>query len=410
MGLCPLVRLWHDAFVPQPTASDVKSDNGGSGMRPWLGFALFYSCSFAVLGGYMQFFPSWLHDVEGFDEKDIAIILSAQTISRTIAGPMWSGLVDRLGDARRVLIWLATGAVGAFGLFALSPSLTLAWCISFGFGCLYPPMHPIVDAAAVRTASRVGFSFGRLRVFGSLSFLITILIMGSYLERAGTQQVFLILVVLMVMTAVAAWFVPRDPSHRSLTQGDESGSWTQLLRSVPFVVLLISAGLIQGSHATFYQQSTVYWNAHGIDKSMAAIIWGEGVVAEIVLLFFARQTLDRLRPTTLLLLGGLGACLRWMVFGWTTSLTWLLATNWLHALSFAATYLGAIRAVERRVPEHLRATAQGMVGAATAGIGMVFCGLVGGYAFEAYQGLAFFFMAAFAAAGVALACWLRRTR
>ena len=397
--------------MPQPPTPDGNQDTGGGAMRSWLGFAGFYTCSFAVLGGYMQFFPAWLHDVQGFDEKDIAIIISAQTISRTVAGPLWSGLVDRLGDARRILIWLATGAVGAFLLFAWAPTLLLAWCVAFLLGCLYPPMHPIVDAAAVRTAGRLGFSFGRLRVCGSASFLITILLLGAYLEREGTQKVFPVLVVALAMTALSAWFVPRDRSHRAAVASEAAaGSWQQLFRSAPFVVLLVSAGLIQGSHAMFYQLSTVHWNAHGIDKSMAAILWGEGVVAEIALLFFARQTLDRLRPTTLLMIGGAGATVRWIVLGSTTSLPWLFATAWLHALSFAATYLGAIRAVEVRVPQHLRATAQGMVGAATAGVGMVFCGLVGGFAFEAFQGLAFFFMACFAAIGAVLAMWLRRKR
>jgi PPP family 3-phenylpropionic acid transporter len=127
-------------------------------------------------------------------------------------------------------------------------------------------------------------------------------------------------------------------------------------------------------------------------------------------LFFARQTLDRLRPTTLLMLGGVGAVIRWSTMAATTSLPWLFATSWLHALSFAATYIGSIRAIEVRVPQHLRATAQGLVGAATAGGGMVFCGLVGGFAFDALQGFAFFFMAGFAAIGVLLAIWLRRVR
>lgn len=380
-------------------------------MRSWLGFASFYTCSFAVLGGYMQFFPAWLHDVQGFDEKDIAIILSAQTISRTLAGPLWSGLVDQIGDARRILIWLAAGALGAFLLYVWAESLLFAWCVSFLFGCLYPPMHAIVDAAAVRTATRLGFSFGRLRVCGSTSYLITILILGSYLEHAGTQKLFGVLVVALAMTSLTAWFVPRDRTHLRAADSDTVGaSWQQLFRSGPFVAVLISAGLIQGSHAMFYQLSTVYWNAHGIDKSMAAILWGEGVVAEIALLFFARQTLDRMRPTTLLILGGAGAVVRWTVLAATTSLPWLFATSWLHALSFAATYIGAIRAVEVRVPQHLRATAQGMVGAATAGVGMVFCGLVGGFAFDAFQGFAWFFMAGFAAIGVLLAVWLRRAR
>lgn len=378
-------------------------------MRSWLGFASFYVCSFAVLGAYMQFFPAWLHDVQGFSKQDIAVILSAQTISRTIAGPLWSQVLDRTGNVRRLLVLLATGGLLAFSLFAWAPSLLLAWVVAFGFGCLYPPMHPLADAAAVRSASRHGFSFGRLRVAGSISFLVVILAVGSYLEHKGTDKVFGILVVALLATSLAAWLVPRGPVQAQQPRAERT-PWWRLLGSRPFVVLLCSSALIQGSHATYYQQSTVHWNAHGIDKSMAAVLWAEGVLAEIVLLFFAKNTLERLRPTTLLMLGGTGAAVRWVVVGSTTSVPLLLATNWLHALSFAATYLGAIRAVERRVPEAQRATAQGMLGAASAGFGMVFCGLVGGFAFESFGGKAFYFMAGFAAVGVVLAAWLRRAR
>lgn len=377
--------------------------------RCWLGFAGFYACSFAVLGVYMQFLPVWLHDVQGFGSEDIAVILAAQTISRTIAGPFWSHCVDRTGNARRVLTWLSAGGAGAFSLFAWAPTLATAWCVAFVFGCLYPPMHPIADAAAVRAADRLGFSFGRLRVMGSGSFLIVILFAGSYLEQNGSEHVYGMLLVALFATAMAAWFVPRDRLHAPQL-ASERLPWWHLFRSRSFVVLMISAALIQGSHATYYQQSTVHWNAHGIDKSMAAILWAEGVLAEIVLLFFAKNTLDKLRPTTLLLLGGVGAIVRWTVIGSTTSLPWLFATNWLHALSFAATYMGAIRAIERRVPEHQRATAQGVLGAAQAGGGMVFCGLLGGFTFKLYQGHAFYFMAGCAAVGVALAMWLRRAR
>lgn len=384
-------------------------DPTASATRCWLGFAGFYTCSFAVLGVYMQFLPVWLHEVQGFGTEDIAIILSAQTISRTLAGPFWSHRVDRSGNARRVLIWLSAGGAGAFALFALSQTLVTAWCVAFVFGCLYPPMHPIADAAAVRAAGRFGFSFGRLRVMGSGSFLVIILLAGSYLEQNGTHHVYGMLLVALAMTACAAWFVPRDRLHVPQLKSERT-PWWQVFRSKSFVVLTISAALIQGSHATFYQQSTLHWNAHGIDKSMAAMLWAEGVLAEIVLLFFAKHTLEKLRPTTLLLLGGSGAIVRWIVVGSTTSLPWLFATNWLHALSFAATYLGAIRAVERRVPENQRATAQGVLGAAQAGGGMVFCGLVGGFTFKLYQGHAFYFMAGFAAIGVMLALWLRRLR
>jgi PPP family 3-phenylpropionic acid transporter len=372
-----------------------------------VGLAVFYTASFSVLGVYMQFLPAWLHDVQGFGKRDIAVILSAQTISRTLAGPLWAQWLDRCGDARRVLSLLSAGALGAFALFALAPSLVLAWCVAFGFGCLYPPMHPILDATSVREGARHGYSFGRLRVVGSASFLVVILVVGWWLERAGTRQVFAILVGCLLSTAIAARFVPRGEAPVT-EPGERRAPWWRLLRSGPFVGVLLCSALIQGSHATYYQLSTVHWSEHGIDKSMAAVLWAEGVLAEIVLLFFAKSTFERLRPTTLLMVGGLGAAVRWLFVGATTSFGLLLAINWLHALSFAATYLGAIRAVERRVPAAQRATAQGMLGAATSGGGMVFCGLCGGFAYESYAGGAFYLMAAFATLGVLLAAGLRK--
>lgn len=375
-------------------------------LSAWLGLAGFYTASFAALGVYMQFFPTWLHDVQGFDEAQVAVVLSAQTISRTLFGPWWSQQVDRSGDARRVLLGLAVGGALSFALFPVAPTLALAWGCAFLFGATYPPMHPIVDSAAVRVGARHGFSFGRLRMVGSVSFLLVIVLVGALLERTGTGAVFPILAVALAVTAVAAWFVPR---HSHAHDGERPrASWWQPLASRPFVVLLVATALIQGSHATYYNLSTVHWKAKGLGEQTAALLWAEGVFAEIVLLFVGRQLLERWRPTTLLIVGGLAAIVRWGVVASTTALPWLYATAWLHALTFAATYLGAIGALERRVPPHLRATAQGLLGAATSGLGMVICGLCGGYVYRRAGPVAWWWMAAFAALGVALAVWLRR--
>ena len=47
--------------------------------------------------------------------------------------------------------------------------------------------------------------------------------------------------------------------------------------------------------------------------------------------------------------------------------------------------------------------------AASSGVGMVGCGLVGGFAYERWAGGAFFLMAVVAAFGALLAVWLRAT-
>lgn len=375
--------------------------------RCWLGFAAFYMASFGALGVFMQFFPGWLHEVAGLTESEVAVVLAAQTIARTLLGTWWAHLVDRRGDARPILVLLASLSVGAFALFGASQDLVVLWFVAFLFGSLYSPMYPICDAAAMQAAARHGFSFGRLRVAGSATYLVVIVAVGAALDRTGIASTYAILVVAMIAMAGGALLLPQAPMRDAAPAAAERPPWTSLLRQRSLWLVLGASALIQGSHATFYNLSTLHWGDHGIDTSVASLVWAEGILAEIVLFWFARSAADKLRPTTLMLIGGAAAIVRWIVVGATTDVALLMATGWLHALSFGCTYLGALRALDRRVPAPLRATAQGLLGAATSGVGMVVCGLVGGFAYDFVAGRAFFMMAGFAAAGLLCAWKLR---
>lgn len=374
-------------------------------LRPWAGLAAFYAASFAVLAVYMQFFPVWLHEQRGLTEADVAFVLSGQTLARTLAGPLWAHRADRSGRPRTVLFWLSCTSLVAFAPFGFVDDRVALWAIAFTFGCFYPPMHPILDALAVQQSHEHGFAYGRIRAVGSASFLIVIVAVGWWLDRTASGVVFGLLVVGLLATSGAASLLP--VSARRTAASSEPAPWWAPLRSRPLVLLLIASALIQGSHATYYNLSTVHWNAYGIGKAAAGILWAEGILAEIVLFFVARRALERFRPTTLMVVGGLAATVRWIVIGASTDLVVLAATNWLHSLSFALTFLGSLRALERRVPEHQRATAQGLLGAASSGIGMFVASLIGGAVYGRFEGRAFFVMAAFALLGTGLAVMLR---
>jgi PPP family 3-phenylpropionic acid transporter len=379
-----------------------------SPLRSWLGFAGFYATSFAVLAVYMQFFPAWLHDARGLTEAEVSVVMAGQTVARTLLGTWWAHRVDRRGEARPILIGLALASAGVFAGFALAPGLGALAATAFVFGSLFSPMYPIADAAAMQTAAVHGGSFGRMRVVGSTSYLLTLLAVGALVGRVGVGPTYGVVLVGLAAMALGALALPRTPGVPPTAAATAVPPWTSLLRQPGLWSLLAAAALIQGSHATFYNLSTVHWAQRGIDASLASVVWAEGILAEIVLFWFAGATVDRLRPTTLILLGAGAAVVRWIVVGATADVSWLLATGWLHALSFGCTYLGSLRALDRRVPRPLRATAQGLLGAATSGVGMVVGGLVGGFVYDAVAGGAFFAMAAFAGVGGWLTWRLRR--
>lgn len=376
-------------------------------LRCWLGFAAYYVAAYAVLGVYMLFFPGWLESEAKLTADEIALVIAGQTIARTVAGPYLSHRVDRVGDARRMLVGLSIASLVAFALFGVSHALAWCWLAAFAFGTVFSPMFPILDAAAMQTSLASGFSFGRLRMVGSLAYLVTILGAGWLLDACGGSLVWLLLVCCLAATAGTSLLLA--PCGGAPPAADvRPEPWWSLLRSPQLVLVFAAAALIQGSHAAYYSFSKVHWGHHDISNTVAAAVWAEGILAEIAMFWLAPWFVDRWRPTTLLIVGGAAAVVRWCVVGSTTAPGWLFATAWLHALTFAGTYLGSLRALEKRVPAHQRATAQGLLGAASSGVGMIVGGLVGGFVYRRFDRFAFFTMAAFAAFGAWLAWRVRR--
>ncbi len=367
----------------------------------------FYVALFAVLGVYMQFFPVWLHDVAGLGKREVTLVQAGQILARTVAGPLWARRVDRIGRARGVLRGLCVATLCMLPAFFVGGGFLWVLSCCALFGCLYPPMHPILDSAAMQHAEERGFSYGRLRAWGSVSFLVVIIATGAVLERLPSAAILWIVLGGMVAVVLAAWALPDENSRWDGGGGGEPTPLRRMMAQPRVLLLLLSCGLVQGSHGTYYALSTLHWRGHGIGEGAAGLLWAEGVLAEILLFFCARRFLERYRPTTLILLGALGAVVRWVVLACTVDLTLLWAVNWLHAASFGLTYLGGLRFVQLRVASTDRASAQGLLGAASSGVGMALGLLVGGVGYEIWGGQAFLMMALLALVGGGAAWWLR---
>jgi PPP family 3-phenylpropionic acid transporter len=171
-----------------------------------------------------------------------------------------------------------------------------------------------------------------------------------------------------------------------------------LLRDRSFIAVLAAASLIQSSHAVYYGFSTLQWRAAGLDGTAIAGLWALGVIAEIALFALQGRLPPFVTPAVLLVLGGLGALLRWTAMALDPPAAWLPALQLLHALSFGATHLGALAFVARNAPPGSSATAQGYLALA---IGTTMAGVTGlsGLLYGAFGPHAYAAMALMAIAG-----------
>jgi PPP family 3-phenylpropionic acid transporter len=181
-----------------------------------------------------------------------------------------------------------------------------------------------------------------------------------------------------------------------------------LLRSGTFVLFLLSVGLIQSSHAAYNTYGAIHWQKEGLSKAAIGWLFAEGVLAEIVLFRLARLVWLRVPALWLIGLGALGGTLRWCALATTSSLPVLIAVQWLHALSFGCTHLGALQWIQQRVSPERSTTAQGLAAAVASGVCSAAATGLASVWYPADGGSVFFGMAGIATLGGAGALLLAR--
>jgi PPP family 3-phenylpropionic acid transporter len=174
-----------------------------------------------------------------------------------------------------------------------------------------------------------------------------------------------------------------------------------------FVAVIVGASLIQASHAVLYGFVTLQWTNKGLDGTTIGLLWAIGVGAEILLFAVSGRVIACFGAVEMILLGGIGAVLRWTAMAFDPATVLLPLLQCLHGLSFGATHLGAMDALSQLAHRQGGATAQGDFSAVQ---GVTFAAAMGasGVLVAAFGSAAYFAMAALAAVGAAIALAARR--
>ena len=365
--------------------------------------ATFYAALFVALGVQVPFLPLWFA-AKGLDATLIGIVLSLPMIVRVFAIPLATRGADRHNALHTVIVIASAMAVlgyGALGLAQGVVAITLAYALTSAF---FTPLIPLADAYALRGLSQTGRAYGPVRLWGSAAFIVGTFAAGLLLDVIATHDLIWIILATLAMTTAAA--LPLSPL--TLREGRAVTRWRSardLLRDPALLAAAAAASLIQASHAIYYGFSALDWTTAGFDGGAIGALWALGVVAEIAL--FAISGRLSIAPTTLLMLGGAGAVVRWGAMAFDPPPALLPPLQCLHAFSFGATHLGAVAVVARRAPAELAATAQGYFAVA---LGLVMAAALGvsGVLYARWGSFAYGAMALAAAAGTFFAVLAHR--
>jgi len=366
--------------------------------------ALYSACYFAYAGVQMPYWPVWLAD-RGLGPEQIGLLLAAGFAIRIVANPAIAAVVDRLGVRRLPMLALGLAGFASYAALGGTETHPAILVLSVLAAIATSALLPLGDVLTLTLAHRHGLDYGRIRLWGSLTFILTSAAAGWAIGRFGAPVTLWAILGLLVLVLGAVLALPevRVPAAER-----RPGAMRALLAEPSFLLFAAAASLVQSSHAVLYAFGTLDWQARGIGEGAIGVLWATGVVAEIVLFWLARPLLLRIGVAGMLLLAAGAAVLRWVASAFVDAYLGILALQVLHAFTFGATHLAAMHFLQRAVPAGAAASAQSLYAAASGGIAMGLAMLLAGRLYADAGSFAYLAMAAQAAVGGALALALGR--
>jgi len=294
----------------------------------------FYFFYFAIVAVHIIFIPKVLSDV-GYSASEIGIIFASAPLVRFILPFLFiRGLELSVKIFNSALFLMITSSlVIYFGLYNFWILLFANITLGIGLGLILP----YVEVIALESIGKE--RYGKIRLFGSIGFVLVALVLVKFLSTPETALLYLM--AMIIMTTIFAYTIAHQEHHNNKNKEDSD----VINEPVPILkdyLLWLGLILMQVSFGAFYNFFTIYETGHGISLDFTIYLWSFGVLAEIVMLYFQAPLLRKNLLVILQIATGFTA-LRWFIlFLFPENLTLLFASQAIHALSFALFHSAAI--------------------------------------------------------------------
>ncbi|ELQ6262815.1 3-phenylpropionate MFS transporter [Cronobacter malonaticus] len=355
----------------------------------WL--ALSYFTYFFSYGIFLPFWSVWLAGV-GVAPETIGLLLGSGLIARFLGSLL---LAPRVKDPSRLVFALRLLAlltlVFALG-FWFGHQTAWLFVVLVGFNLFFSPLVPLTDALAATWQRQIAMDYGRVRLWGSLAFVIGSALTGKLVSVYDYRAILALLSLGAASMLIGMLLKPSVMPQGEARHNEAAGwpVWRRLI--VENWRFLACVSLLQGAHAAYYGFSAIYWQSKGYSASVVGYLWSLGVVAEIIIFALSKRLFSRFGARDLLLLSGMLGIIRWGMMGWTTALPWLIVAQILHCGSFSICHLAAMRYIAAREGSEV-IRLQSVYSAVAMGGGIAVMTVFAGFLYQHLAGGVFWVMA-----------------
>ena len=366
-------------------------------------FGSFFFLYFAYIGLVSPYASLFFLD-RGFSVIEIAVLMSMLQVTRIVGPFSWGWLSDYLSNRIGIIrVCACLAALVFLSIFFLHSYISFfIWM--FVLHTILSSQMPLGETATIHALYKDNTfdkRYGRLRLWGSIGFIVMVLAAGELFQRKGIELYPYVGVIVLFALALTT-FCLHEPKmeRRKMVKGE---LWIVLLN--PDVRwFLISGFFMIFAHAALYVFYSLYLANLGYDKFQIGLFWALGVAAEVIFFYFQNGVLSRL-DAEIILQGTFGiGVIRFILIAFLPITSVLILAQLMHAATFAAHHSAATKLLQRWFTGPLQARGQAIMATVSYGLGGTIGGLCAGWIWDLAQPRDVFVVAAFACglAGMAI--------
>lgn len=348
-------------------------------------FLFLYSSSGTII---LSFLPVYFQD-NGFTPAEIGWLMAIGPFASILIQPIAGYYSDKWKTVKKILqICLIGAIISGILMFQMNVFLTLMIAAFFLF-MFTSPIGALGDSLAQKTASQYQISFGGIRMWGSVGYATTSLLIGQLLLFIGINNIMYPFLFFVICSLFVSFFLT-DTTFPSKPVKVFDAFY--LLKDRKLIFFLCAILFISTAHRMNDYFIGIYIMEIGGDASLIGLAWFIGVAVEALVFFLSMYWIDKYSELNLIIFTGFIYAIRFIILSQVKDPSILLLLQILHGITFPIVYTASLQYISKLVPDYVLGTGQLLFITVFFGISGILGSSIGGMIMDATNGAYLYFI------------------
>jgi PPP family 3-phenylpropionic acid transporter len=341
------------------------------GLAPLWGVYGGYFMGNAVYSGYIAVYLRYI----GIDSDIIGLLTGLPVLASMFFQPYIGLLADRARSKNVVLLIITLLSTLCMAIFSLSNAIWYLTLLMFLFNIFQNSIVPIMDAMTFELAPKNGFTYGSVRIAGSILGSLMLLVIGRIMDWK-TTAIFPLFVILNIICMVATMATPKVEGHQTKGSKITMGALLKNRHLTRLIFPIFVFFTIYGFSSSFF--GIMFTQDLGNSTGQLGLATFLNIIAEIPILIFSKKLYERFGAHKIFFFGLTLTCLRCLMLGLVSNSLVILLIQLCTSGNYILIYMPVATFFNDESPMELKASAQ-MLMVLVLNLGRTFGCIAGGY-------------------------------